>query len=141
MPDWGALFGDTPAAEVAVWLFAAFIVVSLLIKVWPFLSKLVALGNALPSLTALPAFMARTDETLAAQTKTMAAHDLKISEIHHEVNYNNGSSVKDAVERVELGVKGLYDRVDASDAAADLLHKDIEDTRPHPPTIPFAPKE
>ena len=65
MPDWRALFGDTPAAEVAVWLFAAFIVVSLLIKVWPFLTKLVALGNALPSLTALPDFMTQTEATLA----------------------------------------------------------------------------
>ena len=31
----------------------------------------------------------------------------QIAEIHHEVHYNNGSSVKDAVTRVEQKVDGL----------------------------------
>lgn len=109
--------------QVAIVIVALYVVVRLLVKFWPWLRKVMALTEALSK---LPAFMARTDDTLAAQ-------NVKIAEIHHEVNYNNGSSVKDAVDRVELGVKGLYERVEASDvaaAAAAAQLKQIERTIP-----------
>lgn len=79
--------------------------------------------NTIDSLADLPEFITRTDATLAGQ-------NVKIEEIHHEVNYNNGSSVKDAITRVEKGVKGLYDRADTTDAEAVLLRADLENTRP-----------
>jgi len=96
--------------------------------VWRFVSQSVKTIN---SLTDLPQFMVTTAATLHDQ-------DVKIDEIHHEVNYNNGSSVKDAmnraeeaIARVEIGVKGLYDRADAADAADAAMRKELEDTRPH----------
>ena len=52
------------------------------------------------ALTTLPEFMADTTATLKSQ-------DEKIAEIHHEVQYNNGTSVKDSIERIEdhLGIE------------------------------------
>jgi len=52
------------------------------------------------ALTTLPEFMADTTATLKSQ-------DEKIAEIHHEVQYNNGTSVKDSIERIEdhLGIR------------------------------------
>ena len=44
---------------------------------------------------------------MADTTATLKSQDEKIAEIHHEVQYNNGTSVKDSIERIEdhLGVK------------------------------------
>jgi hypothetical protein len=41
------------------------------------------------------------------------------------VHYNNGSSVKDAVHRVETGVSGLYDVVAEVRADVDKLKTDL----------------
>lgn len=145
------------ATLLLVFLGALFVLVR---RAWRALSVVIRIGDALPALVKLPAFMDRTDATLEAQ-------NAKIDEIHHEVNYNNGSSVKDAIARVETttstlaktvrgnttklttmqrnqgriekGVKGLYDRVDANEktAAEDRANiaaaqKELEDTRPAP---------
>jgi hypothetical protein len=115
---------------------------------WKFVTRFVRMVN---SSMELPEFIERTDQTLKDQNATLAAqkeilddHTAKIEEIHHEVHFNNGSSVKDAVTRVEKrqlasnrtqrriekGVAGLYDRVDAADAAAAEIRKDFDDTHP-----------
>jgi hypothetical protein len=91
--------------QVAVFIIALYIIFRLLVKFWPWLRKLMTLTQALAD---LPAFIARTDSTLSAQ-------DVKIDDIHHEVQYNNGSSVKDAIKRVEEGVAGLYTHVNEID--------------------------
>lgn len=108
-------FWDTVSVlQIVGWILGVLGIVAFAVKGWPTVRKFVAFVDALFS---LPAFIARTDITLDAQ-------DVKIEAIHHEVNFNNGSSVKDGVTRaenalgrVELGVRGLYDRVDALDAA------------------------
>ena len=64
---------------------------------------------------------------------TLAGQDRQIAEIHHEVKYNNGSSVKDAVGRVERGVAGIYDRLDAADVISRKLREDLEQTKPPQP--------
>jgi hypothetical protein len=89
----------------------------LLFRFWPWLRRLVALVDAL---TKLPEFI----------TKTTKA----IDEIHHEVHYNNGSSVKDAVARVEEGVAGLYAEVKNLDRADAEIREELEQTRPGPAT-------
>jgi hypothetical protein len=109
-------------------------------KLWPALTLFVRTVNALGD---LPQFMSTTAHTLADQ-------DQKIEEIHHEVQFNNGSSVKDAItrmettvsantkrlqtmqgnqRRIERGVKGLYTReeIDAKNAA---FSDELERTRP-----------
>jgi hypothetical protein len=68
---------------------------------WRFVTQFV---NTINSLATLPAELEKQDQFRNRTEITLAAQDLKIEEIHHEVNYNNGSSVKDAVSRLESGV-------------------------------------
>lgn len=105
MPNWTDLFGDLLAVQVAAWIAAFFLLLVLIVKVWPWIRGLVRLVDNLQS---LPAFMERTDQELKSQTE-------KISEIHHEVNYNNGGSVKDAVSRLDANVTELIERVGAAE--------------------------
>jgi len=118
--DWPAWLASINLLQVAIVIVAAYVVIRLLVKFWPWLKKVMALTDALAQ---LPMFMAQTTKTLQNQNE-------QIAEIHHEVNYNNGSSVKDAVSRVELGVKGLYDRVDELSDSDIAIRKEIETTRP-----------
>ncbi|MGW9587511.1 hypothetical protein [Microbacterium sp. NPDC055455] len=94
-------------------------------KGWPWLKSfakaILNTAQIIDSVKELPEFIARTDATLAGQ-------DTKIAEIHHEVHYNNGSSVKDAVRRVETGVAGLYGEIAELKEADAALRRDMEDT-------------
>lgn len=124
--DWnliGTLNGWQTALTIAVIILALFVVTRFAIRFWPWLKKVIVLFDALGQ---LPAFIDRTDKAIA--------------DIHHETHRNDGSSLKDAqlrteqaVERIELGVKGLYERADKADAADVKLRRDLEGTRPHPP--------
>jgi hypothetical protein len=102
-------------------------------KVWPVLKALVERETLL---TGLPEFMSKTTASLAAQ-------DVKIAEIHKEVNYNGGGSVKDAINRVEVGVKGIYTRLDSADETTNAqfefsakdradIRQTLEEIRPKP---------
>jgi predicted PurR-regulated permease PerM len=108
------VFGAIAVAVVAI--------IALFVKVWGMVTVFV---ETVKSLNDLPQFMVTTAATLEAQ-------DVKIEEIHHEVKYNNGSSVKDAVRRVEIGVKGIYGRLDSADKDRSDLRHDLEQTRPKP---------
>lgn len=126
MPEWLEQFlGDVTLLQALAWVAIASALIAAVVKLWPVLRKAVKLTD---SLADLPDFM--------EQTKT------QLAEIHHEVHYNNGSSVKDAqrrteeaVARVEEGVSGLHEKfeehlVDA--AERDRRIRSIEDTQPHP---------
>ena len=114
---------------VAVWLFTK--------RVWPvvraipaavvtFARGVVTTAQVLESVKDLPAFIERTDA--------------RIGEIHHEVHFNNGSSVKDAAirteravgeltataQRLEEGVAGLYKRVDELAEVDDRLWATVD---------------
>ncbi|TIH34984.1 hypothetical protein [Subtercola vilae] len=111
--DWFKyLFGDTPIAPVVLTFVAITVLGVIAYRVWPVIKRLV---STLTALEKLPDFMDKqesfrqnTTATLHKQDESLASQDVKIQEIHHEVNYNNGTSVKDAVERVEEGVAGWY---------------------------------
>lgn len=126
MPTWDEFWGALDFLPVVGWVLGFLGVIAFIAKGWPRVRALVAL---IDSLAVLPKFMTDTTATLKAQ-------DVKIAEIHHEVNYNNGSSVKDAISRVELGVKGLYDRADKADQADLDLRHDLEMTQPRTPKTP-----
>jgi hypothetical protein len=124
MPEPVADFlGDVTVLQAVIWIAIAVTLIVGLVKLWPIVRKAVKLTD---SLATLPDFIERTDKAIA--------------EIHHEVHYNNGSSVKDAqrrteqaVERIELGVKGLYEKVDDLTAEDKRLQTQIdENTQPHP---------
>lgn len=133
MNAWTDFWGGVSVLQLAAWVVGLCAVFIFIYKSWPILTRFVTTIN---SLADLPRFMVTTAATLAAQ-------DVKIEEIHHEVHYNNGSSVKDAIGRVEKGVAGLYTRADAADAADAAMRKELEDTRPHTPARkrPAKPKE
>ena len=94
-------------AAVGTWLFVW--------KGWPWLRKtataVVHFAQIVDAVQELPAFIERTDKTLKAQ-------DSAIADIHHEVHFNNGSSVKDGVSRLESGVADLSLKV--AEVAEDL---------------------
>ena len=105
-------------------------------KAWPLFKKFV---DTIAALDDLPQFIKDSEDwrrdTKAALDKTQAtlsAQDRSLAAIKHEVEYNNGSSVKDAIARVEKGVAGLYERADASDVTAQHLHDELEQTKPAP---------
>ncbi|MFF1875528.1 hypothetical protein, partial [Kitasatospora herbaricolor] len=118
IPPWLADWLHTVTLwDILLWLVGAAAVWLFIKKGWPavkrFATALNAFVKTVDAVTGLHSFIERTDATLKAQ-------DARIAEIHHETHNNDGSSTKDsvdrteaAVERVELGVRGLYDRTDA----------------------------
>ena len=139
-------------AQLVLWLIAATLFLGLLgalgKKLWPLLKGSVVLADLLKD---LPAFMREMKAAVEAmrlasaeQRADIAEIKVQLSEVHHEVHYNNGSSVKDAVDRTESGVyalsrdvNGLRDQMTAATGAIEDLHKKdaeldrrIEDTLP-----------
>jgi hypothetical protein len=88
--------------DLLVWVVILVAVVFFFRKGWPWLKRFAAavLGFAkvLDAVQDLPAFIKRTDRTLAAQ-------DLKIEDVHHETQNNDGSSIKDSQDRTEALVR------------------------------------
>jgi len=115
--DWTFLMGIN-LFQVAVVCVFLWVICRLLMRFWPWLRKVMNFTNALAK---LPDFIVRVDDTLQKQDKkideihtSLTGQDAKIAEIHHETSYNNETSMKDALRRVEMGVKGLYDQLDIS---------------------------
>ncbi|WP_104137207.1 hypothetical protein [Cryobacterium sp. Y62] len=116
--DWTWLAGIN-LLQVAIVIVAIWVIFRLLLRFWPTLKKTIALFDALGQ---LPAFITRTDESIIG--------------IKKETTRNGGSTLKDAqvrteeaVERIELGVKGLYDRADAADKEDKQLRYELEQTQ------------
>ena len=120
--DWTTFWDSISVLQLVGWIVGIIAVLVFAYKAWPVLRGFVKLVENLQS---LPTFMNDTTATLKAQ-------DAQIGDIHHEVKYNNGSSVKDAIRRVESGVKGIYARLDSADQDREDLRHDLEDTRPLP---------
>lgn len=104
---WQEFWESVSVWQAALWIVGAFVALTFIVKAWPFIRNTFRILDAL---VRLPDVIEKVDQ------------------IHHEVHFNNGSSVKDAVMRVEVGVKGLHKRVDAIDRAAkevraDLIHE------------------
>lgn len=110
--------------DIVLWVVAAAAIVLFVKRGWPALKKFAARLSAfirtVDAIVGLADFIKRTDATLHAQNK-------KIAEIHHETHNNNGSSVKDSVDRIELGVKGLYDRTDRLESSLEGVHGRLDE--------------
>jgi len=81
--DWPTFLASISLLQVAVVVCALWVIWRLLVKFWPFLRKLMATVDAIQQIPAM---------------------SQQIKDIHHEVHFNNGSSVKDAVTRMEQSI-------------------------------------
>lgn len=138
--DWPVTF-----VQVAIWVACAVVVIVAFVKAWPWFRKAFKLVDAL---TGLAEFIPETKATLESQGEqldqikgTLTAQTAKLLEIHHETHENNGSSIKDSVhrvenslDRVERGVKGLYDRMDAAELEIERTRPPMSTRRRKPPT-------
>ena len=113
--------------QVAIVIVALYVIARLLMRFWPWLRKVMDLTAAIGQ---LPDFIERTDLTLQSQ-------EMAIKSIYHETHKNDGSSLKDAVGRVEEGVAALHLKgakltAEAVDQAAitEKLRVDLEKTKP-----------
>ena len=89
---------DTSLVAVIAWIVIAVIVILFLWKIWPLISKAV---RALDALGQLEKHMADTKTTLQALDDRLDGVETKVNEVHHETHKNDGSSIKDAVTRIE----------------------------------------
>jgi hypothetical protein len=64
------------------------------VKLWPHIKRGVAVASELERLPEIAAQVTNLTQTQAAQTDVLET-------IRHEVEFNNGSSVKDAITRIE----------------------------------------
>lgn len=103
-------------AAVVAFLGAAIRVVP---AVWRSVKRFI---QTVDSLADLPEELVSQKQFREETTQTLASQDTKIAEIHHEVNFNNGSSVKDSITRVEASVIALRKDVD------ELVKKDSSES-------------
>lgn len=126
MPDWTQIVPDVTLLQAVLWLVAVALLIGIVIKLWPFIRNAVAIVDALVQ---LPAML----KQVAALLKEFAAMKDQVASIHHETHKNDGSSIKDAVDRVEKtterleeGVIGLHGRVDDVDRQLTALAREDE---------------
>ncbi|MAB20233.1 hypothetical protein [Microbacterium sp. UBA3394] len=113
VPDWlKFLLADTSALQLVFWAVAIVALITALVRLWPFLKNAVQIVDALVQLPAL--------------AKRVTAMQGQIDSIHHETHTNNGSSIKDALGRVEEGVSGLHGRMDDVDRQLTSLAREDE---------------
>lgn len=115
------IFGDIKLAQAILWCSAAVIVLVLIVRAWP---KFRAFFATIDALTVLPGKLKLLDE------------------IHHEVRPNTGSSLNDAIRRVEReqsrqavqlndqseAIAGLQSLMENGDAELSERVEDIEKT-------------
>lgn len=89
---------DTSLVAVIAWVVIAVIVILFVWRIWPLISKSV---RALDALGQLEKHMSDTKTTLQALDDRMDGLETKVNSIHHETHRNDGSSIKDAVKRIE----------------------------------------
>lgn len=141
-PPWLVYFLDSVSVwDAVVWLVLVVGgVVFIYKKGWrsiiAFARGLINAAAILESVQGLPAYIERADKRAADADARHVRLESKVDGIYHETHNNDGSSIKDSVDRIELGVKGLYGRVDtveqkvvALSAADDELRAELEDTR------------
>lgn len=110
LPDWiDRLLGEMSALQMLFWLIAVIALVAAIVKVWPALSQFVTIVNATAG---LPDYIARADE------RHKRLED-KVDGIYHETHNNDGSSIKDSVDRIETSINR-----DVTPALAKLAQSD-----------------
>lgn len=105
MPSWVTdLLEPGVLWPVAVILFVLWLIVRSAFKAFPFVAKFVALVNTLVGTDEKPGIGVRMDvmtKELKGNTAKLGAMEEQMETVHHELTTNHGSSVKDAVKRME----------------------------------------
>lgn len=113
---------------VAPWLVAIAILAFVVVKLWPFVVKFVRFMDDVAGEPARPGYPARPGLME------------RVATIEHEVKTNHGSSLKDAVKRIELSqaehraenvakFQTVEERLNELSEVDDELRDDIERTR------------
>lgn len=88
--------------------------------------------NAAAILTAvqgLPEFIERSDQRQHDADQRHAALDKKVSDIHHEVHFNDGTSAKDGIRRTEQAVERIAQSVEGLHGRMDTVESDVKALR------------
>lgn len=94
-PDWlKVILADMSALQLVFWLTAIGALIAVVVKLWKPISLFVQIINATAG---LPEYIARADERHERLER-------KVDGIFHETHNNDGSSVKDAVDRIERSI-------------------------------------
>ena len=105
VPEWVQYaIGNLTLIQVVFWLIAVISLIALVIKLWPAVSKFVQIINATAG---LPKVIQDTEARRVLDDSRHEDLTQKVSEIHHEVHYNNGTSVKDGIRRIEIRLEDL----------------------------------
>ena len=115
MTGWEQFWDGVSVLDVALAVIAFSLVIGFIVKGW---AKLRAGIRLIDTLGTLPDRLDRIDS--------------RLDDIHHETHKNDGSSIKDAtirtenaVDRIELGMRSVSDRLDelarTDDALSDRL--------------------
>lgn len=83
------------------------------VKLWPLLKRAVSIGGSLEKLPEMALELSALTIGQRAQAETLGHQNEQLAVIKHEVEFNNGSSVKDAVIRTEQATKSLAETLAA----------------------------
>jgi biopolymer transport protein ExbB/TolQ len=107
--------------------FVSAVIVFIRKKGWAWLKAfakaILATADVIEHVSELPDYITRSDERFEALVA-------KVNEIHHETHKNDGSSIKDAVDRIESSVSGLHGRVDSVEREVAAIAKVDVDPAP-----------
>jgi len=101
---WEQFWETVSVAEATLWVGGIGVALAFIVKMWPFIRKFF---NIVDALTTLPEYMTATRDFMNTTDEKLDKQHQDITDIRHEVQYNNGSSVKDAVRRIEDAVQDL----------------------------------
>lgn len=132
MPDWlTTIAAGTSVLDLIFITLAISAIIGFIIKIWP---KLRALVKLVDTLSVLPEFMERTDTHLQLQDQFMDRTDQRLKDqeekvivIHHEMQYNSGTSMKDATRRNETKLGNVEKSIETLNEKFDVFAESIEE--------------
>jgi len=83
------------------------------VKLWPLIKRAVTIGASLEKLPEMALELSALAIGQRAQAETLTHQNEQLDIIKHEVEFNNGSSVKDAVVRTEKVANAVAEQLTA----------------------------
>jgi len=90
-----------------------------------FARAILATATVIDNVKELPAFIERTDARLQQNTKALEDHTVQLDGIAHETNPNSGTSMKDALGRLEAFAKRMEESVEGIHGRLDTLESSV----------------